>query len=84
MRLNYKGTINSFKTTAKTHATMVEKIAIPLYAKHLHFLLSRCSWRVTKISGHYTIEQKKFKRDFVIKSQGKKHRLTWKKFFINS
>ena len=30
MRLNDKGTINSFKTIAKTHATMDEKIAIPL------------------------------------------------------
>ena len=37
MRLNGKGTINSFKTTAKTHATINEKIAIPLYAEHLIF-----------------------------------------------
>ena len=37
MRLNGKGTINSFKTTAKTHATIHEKIAIPLYAEHLIF-----------------------------------------------
>ena len=49
MRLNDKGTINSFKTTAKTHATMDEKIVIPLYAEHLHFLLSRCVWRVIKM-----------------------------------
>ena len=34
MRLNDEGTINSFKTTAKTHATIDEKIAIPLYAEH--------------------------------------------------
>ena len=37
MRLNGKGTINSFKTTAKTHATTNKKIAIPLYAEHLIF-----------------------------------------------
>ena len=49
MKLNDKGTINSFKTTAKTHATMDEKIVIPLYAEHLHFLLSRCGWRVIKM-----------------------------------
>ena len=48
---------------------MDEKIAIRLYAEHLHFLLSRCGWRVTKIRGHYTFEQKKFKRDFVIMNQ---------------
>ena len=69
MRLNNKGTINSFKTTAKTHAAMDEKIAIPLYAEHLRLLLSRYGWRVTKFRGHYTFEQKKFKMDFVIMNQ---------------
>ena len=69
MRLNDKKTINSFKTTTKTHATMDKKIAIPRYAEHLHFLLTRCGWKVTKIRGHYTFEQKKFKRDFVIMNQ---------------
>ena len=88
MRLNDKGTINSFKTTAKTHATIDEKIAIPLYAEHLHFLLSRYGWRVIKIGGHYTFEQKKFKRDFVVMNQVSRqktesHRLTWKKIFTN-
>ena len=58
MRLNDKGTINSFKTTAKTHATMGEKIAIPLYAEYLYFVLLRCGWRVTEIRGYYTFEQK--------------------------
>ena len=48
---------------------MDEKIAILLYAEHLHILLMRCGWRITKISGHYTFEQKKFKKDFVIINQ---------------
>ena len=48
---------------------MDEKIAIPLFTEHLHFLLSRCGWRVTKIRGHYTFEQKKFKSDFVNMNQ---------------
>ena len=69
MRLNDRETINSFKTTARTHATTDEKIVIPLYAEHLHFLLSKCGWRVTKIRGHYKFEQKRFKRDFVIMNQ---------------
>ena len=42
MRFNDKGTINSFETTAKTYATTDKKIAIPLYAEHLYFPLSRC------------------------------------------
>ena len=69
MRLNDKGEINSFKTTTKTHATMDQKITISLYADHLHFLLTRCGWEVTKIRGHYTFEQKKFKKVFVIMNQ---------------
>ena len=69
MKLNDKGTIDSFKTTAKTHATMDEKIPIPRYTKHLHFLLLRCGLRVTKIKRHYTFEQKKFKRVSVIMDQ---------------
>ena len=69
MRLNDKGTVNSCKTTVKTHATMDEKITIPLYAEYLHFLSTRCGWRVTKIRGHYTFEQKKFNKDFVIMNQ---------------
>ena len=48
MSLNDNGTINSFKTTAKAHATMDEKIRIPLYVEHLHLLLTRCGWRIGK------------------------------------
>lgn len=32
IRLNEKGPINSYKTTAKTHATVDKNFAIPLYA----------------------------------------------------
>ena len=41
MRLNDTATINSFKTTVKTHATMGEKMSILLYVGQLHFLLMR-------------------------------------------
>ena len=69
MRLNNKRTINSYKTTAKTHATMDKKFDIPLYAKYLHFLLSRCGWRVSNVRAHYTFEQSEFKKEFVIMNQ---------------
>ena len=36
MRL--EGTLNSCKTTAKTHSTMKQKRFLPLYAEYLHFL----------------------------------------------
>ena len=62
MRLNDKGTINSYKITAKTHATMDKKFAIPLYAEHLHFLILRCGWRVSNERTHSTFEQSKLKK----------------------
>ena len=65
IRLNNKGLINPYKTTAKPHATMDKKFNIPFYAEHLHFLLRRCGWRIRNVRAHYTFEQSKFKRDFV-------------------
>lgn len=44
MRLNDKGIINSYKTIARTHATMDKKVNIPLYAEHIHFLILKCGW----------------------------------------
>ena len=72
MRLNEKaksGLINSYKTTAKTHATLDKKYAIPLYAEHLHFMINRCDWRITNIRAHYTFEQAISKKEFVIINQ---------------
>lgn len=69
MRLNDKGTINSYKTAEKTHAIMDKKSAISLYAEHLHFLSSRSGWRVSNVRTHYTFEQSKFKKEFVIINQ---------------
>ena len=57
--------------------TMDEKIAIPLYADHLHFLLTRCGWRVTKIRGHFTFELKKIQERFCNYESGEK------RIFIN-
>ena len=69
MRLNNKGTINSYKTTGKTYATMDKKFAIPLYTEYLHFLILRCRWKVSKVRAHCTFEQSKFKKEFVIMNQ---------------
>ena len=69
MRLNDKGLINSYKTTAKTHATMDKEFNILLYAENLHFLLTKCGWRVRNARAHYIFEQSKFKKDFVIMNQ---------------
>ena len=69
MILNDKGTLNSYKTTAKTLSTMEKKVFIPLYAEHLSFLVTRCSWKMTRSYDYYTFEQRKFKNHFVIMNQ---------------
>ena len=47
----------------------MKKIAIPLHTGHLHLLLTRCGWRMIKTRAHYTFEQCKFKKDFVVMDQ---------------
>ena len=61
--------ITNFKCNAKTHVSMDEKKFIPLYAEHLHFLVARAVWLITKIYQHFTYEQSNFKKDFVVMNQ---------------
>ena len=56
IQLNDKGLLNSFKTTAKTDSTIEKKYFVLLYAEHMHFLVKRCNWLVTRIYSHYTFE----------------------------
>ena len=69
MRINDMRFLNIYKATEKTHSSMDKKIFIPLYAEHLHFLIKRCGWLVTKIYSHFTFEQAMFKKEFVIMNQ---------------
>ena len=64
-----KDLINNFKSNAKTHSTLDNKKFIPLYAQHIHFLVKRVGWLVTKIYQHFIFEQSKFKQDFAIMNQ---------------
>ena len=59
-----KNIINTFKDNTKAYSTMKEKKIIPRYAEHLHFLLIRADWLVTKIYQHYTLEQACLKKTF--------------------
>ena len=56
----------SYRCTAKSHATRFPKKFIPLCLEDLKFLIMRCCWRVRKIYSHYTFEQARFKRNFVL------------------
>ena len=49
----------------KSHATLFPKKIIPLYLEDLKFLITRCFWKITKIYSHCTLEQARFKREFV-------------------
>ena len=72
MRLNDKGLF--YMATSKTHSTMGKKFFIPPYAKYIRFLIKRCEWIVTRIYSHYTFEQSKFKKHFVIMNQVSRQR----------
>ena len=69
VRLNDKGLLTSYKFASKYHSAMPKKYFILLYVEHIHFLIKRCRWLMTKIYAHYTFEQSKFKKDFVIMNQ---------------
>ena len=62
----------AFKANAKTHSTLEEKNFIPLYAEHIHFLVKRAGWLVTKIYQRFTFEQSNFEKDFVVMNQKSK------------
>ena len=64
-----KDLVRTFKANAKTHSTLEEEKIIPLYAAHIHFLVKRAGCLITKIYQHFTFEQSKFKKDFVVKNQ---------------
>ena len=51
---------------------MFPKKFISFYLEDLSFLVKRCCWRVTKIYTHYTFEQARFKRDFVLMNKKSK------------
>ena len=69
VRNEEKEKINSFHFTSKTHSKLTEKKFIPLYAEDLHFLITRTGWLLTHIYEHFTFEQSKFKKDFVLMNQ---------------
>ena len=55
--------------TEKSHATLFPKKYIPLYIEDLQFLIKRAGWIVTKLYSHFTFEQGKIKKDFVLMNQ---------------
>ena len=71
-----KDTINSFRHTSKTHSIHQYEKCIPLYAEHLHLLIKRAGCLVTHIYEHFTFEQPKFKKSFVVMNQKARQKAT--------
>lgn len=46
-----------------------DKKYIALYAEDVHFLIIRAGWFVTHIYEHFTFEQSKLKKKFVVMNQ---------------
>ena len=63
------GEYQRYSPTKKAHATLFEKKCFPLYLEHLALLIKRLGWVVTKIRQHLTFEQKRFKKNFIIRNQ---------------
>ena len=58
-----------YKSTSKTHATMLKKYFLPMYSEELAFVIKRAGWKATKIHAHLTFEQKRFKQKFILMNQ---------------
>ena len=71
-----KDKINTFSYSPKTYSILEEKKFILLYAEDLHFLIKRAGSLVTCIYKHYTFEQSKFKKDFVVMNQKSRQKAT--------
>ena len=48
---------------------MFEKQSIFLYLKHLQSLIKRAGRKVAKIYSHYTFNQERFEKDYVLMKQ---------------
>ena len=74
-----------YRCTAKLHTTMFPKKFIPLYLEDLRFLIKRTGWIITKLYSHFTFEQDRFKKEFVLSNQKSRQNAKndIKKTFIN-
>ena len=75
-RNEHKDIINNFKSNSKAHSTVGDKKFIPVYAEHIHFLVTRAGWLIIQIYQHFTFEQSKFKQYFVVMNQKARQKVT--------
>ena len=64
-----EGKPRSYRATKKADVTLFEKKFQPLYLEHLSFLINRAGWKVTKLYSHYSFDEERFKRNFILMNQ---------------
>ena len=63
------GEPRSYCATRKAHGILFQKMFQFPYLEHLSFLIKRVGWKVIKLHSHYSFEQKRFKRNFILMNQ---------------
>lgn len=61
-----KGISRAYRCTDKAHTTLFAKNFQRLYPEQIKFLIERAGGKVTKIYLHFSFEQKRFKRNFML------------------
>ena len=64
-----KGKTKSYKATKKAHATRFKNFFQLMYLEQIFFAVVRAGRKITKIYSHYTFEQERFKKDFILMNQ---------------
>ena len=64
-----KGKPRSYRAPKKTHATMFKNRFQPTYLEQIFFAVVRAGWKIRKIYTHYTFEQERFKKHFILMNQ---------------
>ena len=59
----------TYTATKIIHSTLFSKICILLYLEDVKFLISRVGCLVTKTYAHFTFEQVKYKKEFILMNQ---------------
>ena len=80
IRKEGKDKINSFPYNSKTHSTLKEKKYVALYAKDLHFLITRAGWLVLLTFHLFTVRIQKRFRSHEPKSQADSNFICRKRF----
>ena len=59
----------SYKSAAKAHTTLLKKKFLPMYFEDLAICIKIAGSKITKIYLHFTFEQARFKRKFILMIQ---------------